>query len=52
MKDILTDIQDGTFTKRLVANVEGGNKELEDLRASYSNHQIEDGVAVPPDELG
>ena len=41
MKDILTDIQDGTFTKRLVANVEGGNKELEELRASYNDHQIE-----------
>ncbi|MCX2162520.1 MULTISPECIES: ketol-acid reductoisomerase [Corynebacterium] len=41
MKDILKDIQDGTFTKRLVANVEGGNKELEDLRASYNDHQIE-----------
>ena len=27
MKDILTDIQDGTFTKRLIANVENGNKE-------------------------
>ncbi|MDO5511390.1 ketol-acid reductoisomerase [Corynebacterium sp.] len=42
MKDILTDIQDGTFTKRLIANVEGGNKELEDLRASYAEHQIEE----------
>ena len=42
MKDILSDIQDGTFTKRLVANVEGGNKELEELRASYNNHQIEE----------
>lgn len=42
MKDILTDIQDGTFVKRLVANVEGGNKELEGLRASYANHQIEE----------
>ncbi|AEI09725.1 Ketol-acid reductoisomerase [Corynebacterium resistens DSM 45100] len=41
MKKILKDIQDGTFTKRLVANVEGGNKELEDLRASYNDHQIE-----------
>ena len=41
MKDILTDIQEGTFTKRLVANVEGGNKELEDLRASYNDHQLE-----------
>lgn len=42
MKAILSDIQDGTFTKRLVANVEGGNKELEQLRASYNNHQIEE----------
>lgn len=41
MKEILSDIQDGTFTKRLVANVEGGNKELESLRASYNDHQIE-----------
>ena len=41
MKDILTDIQDGAFTKRLVANVEGGNKELEELRASYNDHEIE-----------
>ena len=41
MRDILKDIQDGTFTKRLVANVEGGNKELEDLREKVSNHPIE-----------
>ena len=41
MKEILSDIQDGTFTKRLVANVEGGNKELEGLRASYNDHPIE-----------
>ncbi|APT92721.1 ketol-acid reductoisomerase [Corynebacterium phocae] len=41
MKEILTDIQDGTFTKRLVANVEGGNKELEGLRAELANHEIE-----------
>ncbi|WP_448851087.1 ketol-acid reductoisomerase [Corynebacterium sp. 335C] len=41
MKDILSDIQDGTFTKRLVANVEGGNKELEGLRKEYNEHQIE-----------
>ncbi|RNE48349.1 ketol-acid reductoisomerase [Corynebacterium alimapuense] len=41
MKDILSDIQDGTFTKRLIANVEGGNKELEGLRADFANHQIE-----------
>ena len=42
MREVLKDIQDGTFTKRLIANVEGGNKELEDLRASYNNHQIEE----------
>lgn len=41
MKDILSDIQDGTFTKRLLANVEGGNKELEGLRADFANHEIE-----------
>ena len=42
MKDCLTDIQDGTFVKRLVANVEGGNKELEDMRAKVNAHPIED----------
>ncbi|MDR7329181.1 ketol-acid reductoisomerase [Corynebacterium guangdongense] len=42
MQDVLKDIQDGTFTKRLVANVEGGNKELEGLRESYNTHQIEE----------
>ncbi|MBV7295152.1 ketol-acid reductoisomerase [Corynebacterium sp. TAE3-ERU12] len=42
MRDILSDIQDGSFTKRLIANVEGGNKELEELRASYNSHQIEE----------
>src|SRR5699024_9485477 len=42
MKDILTDIQDGTFTKRLIDNVENGNTELEGLRAEYANHQIEE----------
>ena len=41
MKDILTDIQDGTFVKRLVANVEGGNKELEALRKANAEHPIE-----------
>ncbi|MEJ5928208.1 ketol-acid reductoisomerase [Corynebacterium sp. H128] len=41
MREILKDIQDGTFTKRLVANVEGGNKELEELRAETANHPIE-----------
>ncbi|MCY1657190.1 ketol-acid reductoisomerase [Dietzia sp. SL131] len=41
MKEILSDIQDGTFTKRLVANVEGGNKELEQLRKENAEHPIE-----------
>ena len=41
MREILSDIQDGTFTKRLIANVEGGNKELEDLRAKVNSHPIE-----------
>ncbi|GAB18377.1 ketol-acid reductoisomerase [Gordonia effusa NBRC 100432] len=41
MKAILTDIQDGTFVKRLVANVEGGNKELEGLRKANAEHPIE-----------
>ena len=41
MREVLKDIQDGTFTKRLVANVEGGNKELEDLRDKLSQHPIE-----------
>ena len=41
MRDILKDIQDGTFTKRLVANVEGGNKELEGLREKVAQHPIE-----------
>ncbi|HJG46010.1 ketol-acid reductoisomerase [Corynebacterium variabile] len=41
MKGILSDIQDGTFTKRLIANVEGGNKELEGLRADFAKHPIE-----------
>ncbi|EGD56968.1 ketol-acid reductoisomerase [Gordonia neofelifaecis NRRL B-59395] len=41
MKAILTDIQDGTFVKRLVANVEGGNSELEGLRKENAEHPIE-----------
>ncbi|MCT1355543.1 MULTISPECIES: ketol-acid reductoisomerase [unclassified Gordonia (in: high G+C Gram-positive bacteria)] len=41
MRGILTDIQDGTFVKRLVANVEGGNKELEGLRKDNAEHPIE-----------
>ena len=41
MKDILSDIQDGTFTKRLLANIEGGNKERESLREEFAQHEIE-----------
>ena len=41
MRDILKDIQDGTFTQRLVDNVKNGNKELDDLRAKVSQHPIE-----------
>ena len=41
MKEILADIQNGEFTKRLVANVEGGNKELEGLRKQNAEHPIE-----------
>jgi ketol-acid reductoisomerase len=41
MRAILTDIQDGTFVKRLVANVEGGNTELEGLRKANAEHPIE-----------
>ena len=41
MKEVLADIQNGTFVKRLVANVENGNTELEGLRAKYAEHPIE-----------
>ena len=41
MKAILSDIQTGEFTRRLVANVEGGNKELEGLRKENAEHPIE-----------
>ena len=41
MRAILKDIQDGTFVKRLVANVEAGNKELEGLRKENAEHPIE-----------
>ena len=41
MEQILSEIQDGTFVKKLVANVEGGNKQLEDLRKQNAEHPIE-----------
>ena len=41
MREILRDIQDGNFVKKLVANVEGGNKQLEQLRKENAEHPIE-----------
>ncbi|OSC40464.1 ketol-acid reductoisomerase [Mycobacterium decipiens] len=41
MRDILREIQDGTFVKKLVANVEGGNQQLEELRKQNAEHSIE-----------
>ena len=41
MKDVLDDIQNGNFVKHLLKNIEGGNKELESLRAEVADHQIE-----------
>ena len=41
MRGILRDIQDGSFVKKLVANVEGGNKQLEQLRKENAEHPIE-----------
>ena len=41
MKAILADIQSGAFTRRLVANVENGNTELEELRKANAEHPVE-----------
>ena len=41
MKEILADIQSGEFTRRLVANVENGNTELEGLRKANAEHPVE-----------
>lgn len=41
MREVLSDIQDGTFVKQLVKNVEEGNKDLEERRARIADHQIE-----------
>ena len=41
MKKVLADIQDGSFVKKLITNVEGGNKELEAMRAKIGEHPIE-----------
>jgi ketol-acid reductoisomerase len=41
MRDILRDIQDGTFVNKLVADVENGNKQLHELRKRSAEHPIE-----------
>ena len=53
MKQLLTEIQDGTFVKKLVANVEGGNKELEELRSAMpSTRSRSPARSCATDELG
>ena len=41
MKRILTDIQDGTFAKKFIAENEAGNKTFNEIRKSESIHPIE-----------
>ncbi len=41
MRGILRDIQDGTFVNKLVADVEGGGKQLAELRKQNAEHPIE-----------
>jgi ketol-acid reductoisomerase len=41
MRGILRDIQDGSFVKKLVSDVEGGGKELARLRKENAEHPIE-----------
>jgi ketol-acid reductoisomerase len=41
MKDILADIQSGSFAQRWVAVQEAGGAEFQELRAKDRNHQIE-----------
>jgi ketol-acid reductoisomerase len=41
MRAILRDIQDGSFVKTLVADVESGGKELQRLRKENAEHPIE-----------
>lgn len=41
MRAVLKDIQDGTFVKQLVKNVEEGNKDLESRRQQVADHPIE-----------
>ncbi len=41
MQQVLAEIKDGTFTKRLIEDDENGGKELQELRATGADHPIE-----------
>ena len=41
MRGILRDIQDGSFVKKLVADVESGSRQLQELRKRNAEHPIE-----------
>jgi ketol-acid reductoisomerase len=41
MRQVLTEIQDGTFARRWIAESDGGRQEFERLRAKDRDHQIE-----------
>jgi ketol-acid reductoisomerase len=41
MREVLKEIQDGTFAKRWIAESDGGRQEFERLRAQDRDHQIE-----------
>lgn len=41
MKEVLAEIQDGTFVKALTKNIEDGNQDLESRRAEVAAHPIE-----------
>ena len=42
MKDVLTDIQDGTFAKRWIAENENGRPDYTRFKEEGANHQIEE----------
>ena len=41
MQQVLAEIKDGTFTKRLIEDDENGGKELQEFRAAGADHPIE-----------
>jgi ketol-acid reductoisomerase len=41
MREILREIQDGSFVKKLVADVENGGKQLQELRRLNAEHPVE-----------